>query len=141
MNGRTSISFKMTCRTCFTDTTGDTLYAIESISSPLPSRLSSLLPSSCFSFHASLAHHPPPFLCLPLLAPSFPPPPSKLDVYTVAERDLFMGDLAHNPQFRASIPPPSKETLVLVAGPEYFTAKVVDYLTKSGYAEDVIVAL
>ena len=66
---------------------------------------------------------------------------SKLDVFTVAERDLFMGDLAANPQFRMSIPPPSTDTLVLVAGPEYFTTKAVDYLTKSGYVEDVIVTL
>jgi hypothetical protein len=52
-----------------------------------------------------------------------------------------MGDLAANPQFRMSIPPPSTDTLVLVAGPEYFTTKAVDYLTKSGYVEDVIVTL
>ncbi len=66
---------------------------------------------------------------------------SKLDVFTVAERDLFMGDLAANPQFRMSIPPPSTETLAVVAGPEYFTTKAVDYLLKNGYAEDVIVTL
>ena len=76
------------------------------------------------------------------LSPSLPPKTnSKLDVFTVAERDLFMGDLAANPQFRMSIPPPSTDTLVLVAGPEYFTTKAVDYLTKSGYFEDVIVTL
>jgi hypothetical protein len=102
----------------------------------------SFLPSAVVALFFSRFIGPPstPFALSPSLA-SFPPPPSKLDVYTVAERDLFMGDLGHNPQFRASIPPPSKETLVLVAGPEYFTAKVVDYLTKSGYTEDVIVTL
>lgn len=76
-----------------------------------------------------------------LLSSSATRPTSKLDVFTVAERDLFMGDLAANSQFRMSIPPPSTDTLVLVAGPEYFTTKAIDYLTKSGYVEDVIVTL
>ena len=66
---------------------------------------------------------------------------SKLDVFTVAERDLFMGDLSANPQFRMSIPPVSADTLAIVAGPEYFTTKAVDYLKKNGYAEDVIVTI
>jgi NAD(P)H-flavin reductase len=66
---------------------------------------------------------------------------SKLDVFTVAERDLFMGDLSANQQFRMSIPPPSTDTLAVVAGPEYFVTKAVDYLKKSGYNEDVIVTL
>jgi hypothetical protein len=52
-----------------------------------------------------------------------------------------MGDLSANSQFRMSIPPPSTDTLVLVAGPEYFTTKAIDYLIKSGYVDDVIVAL
>ena len=85
----------------------------------------------------------PRFRSSSFLPPSLPSSSlhSKLDVFTVAERDLFMGDLAANPQFRMSIPPPSTDTLVLVAGPEYFTTKAVDYLTKSGYVEDVIVTL
>lgn len=131
MNGRTSTSFKMTCRTCFTDTTGDTLYAIDQFLL----HCHPVFPPFCRRRAFLFTVHWPTIQPLRSLSPSlasFPPPPSKLDVYTVAERDLFMGDLAHNPQFRASIPPPSKETLVLVAGPEYFTAKVVDYLTKSG---------
>lgn len=66
---------------------------------------------------------------------------SKLDVFTVAERDLFMGDLSANQQFRVSIPPFTADTLAIVAGPEYFVTKAADYLKKSGYSEDVIVTL
>ena len=66
---------------------------------------------------------------------------AKLDVFTVAERDLFMGDLSANQQFRVSIPSFTADTLAVVAGPEYFVTKAQDYLRKSGYAEDVIVTL
>lgn len=66
---------------------------------------------------------------------------AKLDVFTVAERDLFMGDLGANQQFRVSIPQFTADTLAIVAGPEYFVTKAQDYLKKAGYAEDVIVTL
>ena len=66
---------------------------------------------------------------------------NKLDVFTVAEKDLFMGDLAANPQFRMSVPPPTNGTLAIIAGPEFFVTKATDYLRTAGYNEDTIVTL
>lgn len=66
---------------------------------------------------------------------------SKIDVDTVAERDLFMSNLAENPIFRAAIPAPSSDTLAIVAGPEFFVQKAVEYLRNEGYPEEIILVV
>lgn len=66
---------------------------------------------------------------------------SKIDVDTVAERDLFMSNLAENPIFCAAVPPPSPDTLAIVAGPEFFVQKVLDYLRAEGYPDDIVLVL
>jgi hypothetical protein len=65
---------------------------------------------------------------------------AKLDVFTVVEKDLFKCDLSANSQFRSAVPAPDPHTLAIVAGPEYFVGKTIEYLRSLGYAEDTIVS-
>ncbi|CBJ30027.1 Cytochrome b5 reductase domain-containing protein [Ectocarpus siliculosus] len=65
----------------------------------------------------------------------------KLDVSCIVERDLFGSHLEANANVNAASPEFKIGTLAAVAGPDFFTRKVTDYLVRRGYPEDAIIGL
>ncbi|CAM9434211.1 unnamed protein product [Ectocarpus sp. 12 AP-2014] len=65
----------------------------------------------------------------------------KLDVSCIVERDLFGSHLEANANVNAASPEFKIGTLAAVAGPDFFTRKVTDYLVRRGYPEDAIISL
>eukprot|EP00752_Nemacystus_decipiens_P008527 g7616.t1 len=65
----------------------------------------------------------------------------KLDVSCIVERDLFGNHLEANPNVCEATPGFKVGTLAAVAGPEFFTRKVTDYLMRRGYPEESIIKL
>ncbi|CAM9617892.1 unnamed protein product [Ectocarpus sp. 4 AP-2014] len=65
----------------------------------------------------------------------------KLDVSCIVERDLFGSHLEANADVNAASPEFKIGTLAAVAGPDFFTRKVTDYLVRRGYPEDAIISL
>eukprot|EP00903_Cladosiphon_okamuranus_P013984 g13005.t1 len=65
----------------------------------------------------------------------------KLDVSCIVERDLFGNHLEANANVCEAAPDFKVGTLAAVAGPEFFTRKVTDYLMRRGYPEESVIKL
>ncbi|KAG5190314.1 cytochrome b5 reductase domain-containing protein [Tribonema minus] len=65
----------------------------------------------------------------------------KLDVACIIERDLFGHALAGNRRVREAVPAFRIGTLAVVSGPDFFVAKVRDYLVRQGYPDEVIITV